>query len=164
MKYYKTTEGQLIQYNPETKVYKVRNNIERVDTRIAAEDFEKLTKTEVKRNEFSRLMNVFFKDVKHHWEFGGTKFRKMPNFESNGYRLSTNYDLGKDVPYHKIESMPYMGNVILVYHWGRIYYHSISYNGYAQGQLINPKTFELVRWAQLKHCAPVFNIDTKKVC
>lgn len=27
MKYYKTTEGQLIQYNPETKVYKVRNNM-----------------------------------------------------------------------------------------------------------------------------------------
>ena len=107
-------------------------------------------------------MNVFFKDVKHHWEFGGTKFRKMPNFESNGYRLSTNYDLGKDVPYHKIESMPYMGNVILVYHWGRIYYHSISYNGYAQGQLINPKTFELVRWAQLKHCAPVFNKKKKR--
>jgi hypothetical protein len=163
MKYYKT-EGQLIQYNPETKVYKVRNNIERVDTRIATEDFEKLTKTEVKRNEFSRLMNVFFKDIKHHWVYDNTKFRKLPNFEASGSSLSSNYVLGKDVPYHKIEIMPYVGNVVLVYHWGRIYYHTISYGGYAQGQLINPKTLEFVQWAQLKHCAPVFNIDTKKIC
>lgn len=35
MRYYKSKDGkQLIQFNPETKVYKVRNTVERGDSRI----------------------------------------------------------------------------------------------------------------------------------
>lgn len=108
-------------------------------------------------------MNIFFKNVKHEWTFNGVNYKKIDNFEALGYSLSDNYSLGKDVPFHIIEDKKYFGNLILVYHWGKVYYHTISYNGYAQGQLICPRTFELVRWAQLKHCSPIFNTITKKI-
>ena len=164
MKYYKTADIFLIKYNPETKVYKLMNTIEKIDTRISLDGFKLLNPKEIKRDEFSRLMKIFFKSVKHKWTFEHSHFKKLDNFEEKGYNLSANYTLGKDIPYHTIEGKEYFGNLILVYHWGKVYYHTISYNGYPQGQLICPKTFSLVRWARLKNCSPIFNIDTKKIC
>jgi len=161
MRYYKAGED-LIQYNPETNVYKKRNNIQLIDTRISKEVFDSLTKNQIGHQEFCRLMNIYFKDIKHEWKHDHSYFRKLDNFETDGYSLSSNYVLGRDVPYHTIEGKPYFGRVIMVYHWGHVYYHTISYNGYAQGQLINPKTLELVSWARLKNCAPIFNEGTKK--
>lgn len=163
MRYYKTEDEKLIQFNPETKVYKLRNTIEKVDSRISPDELPKDMK-EIKKNEFSRLMNEFFKSVKHSWVHDGCKFRKLDNFESDGIFLTKNYVLGKDIPYHEISEMKWIGKVVLVYHWGKVYYHTISYNGYKQGQLIDPYTKEFVRWAQLKHCAPIFNEDTKTIC
>ncbi len=160
MKFYQTPDNKLIQFNPETGVYKLRNTIEREDTRITQEDFAKMSANLIKRDKFSQLMNEYYKNVKHHWVYEFTKFRKMPNFESN----EDNLVLGKDIPLHKIPGMEFLGDVVLVYHWGKVYYHTISYNGYKSGQLIDPRTFSLVRWAQLKHCAPIFNIDSKKIC
>lgn len=164
MRYYKTEDGELklIQFNPETKVYKQRNLIEKIDSRISQENLPSMK--EIKKNEFSRLMNVFFKSVKHSWVHNGCKFRNLDNFESDGTFLSTNYLLGKDIPYHEIPEMKWLGSVILVYHWGKIYYCTVSYNGYKQGQLIDPYTKELVRWVQLKHCSPIFNEETKTIC
>lgn len=168
MKYYVTEDNNLYQYNPETKVYKLRNSIERVDKRISEEDFNKLETSRVKDDEFFRLLNVYFKDVKHTWRFDGKKFRKLPNFEENNYSLSDNYVLGKDVPYHDLnkegQNYYYLQNMVLVYHWGRLYYHTVSYNGYKQGQLVTmDEKHDFVRWARLKHCSPVFCVDDKRI-
>lgn len=157
MKYYITDDNKLIHFNPETKVYKVMNTISRDDKRISPEN---LSLHEIDKNKFSRLMNEFFKSVKHQWVYKSVRFRKLDNFDTNGYLLSKNYVLGKDVPYHDSS----FGKVILVYHWGKVYYHTVSYNGYKQGQLIDINTNKIVRWAQLKHCAPIFNEDTKTIC
>ena len=60
MRYYINIENNdLIQFNPETKVYKKRNTIETTDKRIDAEDFNKLNTREIKKDEFSRLMNIY---------------------------------------------------------------------------------------------------------
>ncbi|MCK9447207.1 hypothetical protein M0Q50_10175 [bacterium] len=163
MKYFKSEDDKLIQYNIETNVYKIRNTIKKGQV-LTQEDFEKLSTKQIKKDEFSRLMNIYFKNVKHEWKYEYSDFRKMDNFEEDNYSLSKNYTLGRDIPYHIIPGMEWIGKVLLVYHWGNIYYHTISYNGYQQGQLIHPTTHELVRWAKLKHCSPVFNIGTKKIC
>lgn len=162
-RYYKTEDGKLISFNSTTNVYKWRNTIEKIDKRISTEDFQNLKTQELKLNEFSRLMNNFFKNVKHEWEYEGVKYRAIDNFESSKHAFSTNYILGKDIPFHSFEQLKYIGQVIMVYHWGKVYYHTISYGGYPQGQLINPKTFDIVRWCQLKHCRPIFNTQTKKI-
>ena len=146
MKYLKTECNKLIQYNQETNIYKIRNTIDHIDTRLTEQDILNLKYSFIKKQEFSRLMNLFFKNIKDEWKFDYSTYKKLDNFDSTNYILG-----GKN-------------NVILVYHWGKVYYHTISYNGYKQGQLICTKTFKLVRWANLKHCAPIMNISTKKIC
>lgn len=167
MKFYKTEDDKLFQFNPETKIYKLRNTVELIDPRISDDEFKVLATREIKNAEFSRLMNVYFKDVKHSWRYNYNNYRKLPNFEAEGHSFSSNYKLGEDVPYHDLSNgniWSYLSRLVLVYHWGRIYYHTVSYGGYPQGQLINPITMDVVRWARLKHCAPVFNEDIKKIC
>ena len=168
MNYFKNLEtGDLIQYNPETEVFKIRNSIDRTDHRISSEEFNKFRLSgniiNLNKNKFSQAMNVWYKDIEHEWVFEGKNFKKLPNFESSDFRLSNNYILGKDVPYHEIEGKKWLGEVILVYHWGKVYYHTVSYNGDKQGQLIDTKNFQLVRWAQLKHCSPILNVDKNKI-
>lgn len=159
MNYYKA-DDKLIQYNSETDVYKIRNVIDGSGV-ITAEEFKSLNPQKLSKQKFCQEMNVFFKHVDHEWEFQGEKYRKLDNFEASERRLSANYIIGKDIPYHQIGL--FKDTVILVYHWGRVYYHTISYNGYKQGQLICPNTNKILRWAQLKHCAPVFNVTRKKI-
>lgn len=160
IRYYQSDDDKLYQFNHETSVYKLRNTIQKIDTRISKEEFLDLKCKEIKRDEFSRLMNLFFNNIKHVWEYENSKFKKLPNFESSEHSLSTNYQIGKEVPLHELD---FHKNCIIVYHWGKVYYHTISYNGYKQGQLIDPKTKNLVRWAQLKHCAPIINLETEKI-
>ena len=87
--------------------------------------------------------------------------------------LSDNYKLGKEIPYHDLNKNGgdyyyyyyYLKNMVLVYHWGRIYYHTVSYNGYVQGQLVTTDDkHNFVRWARLRNCAPIFCVDDKRVC
>lgn len=161
MKYFLNLDNQdLIQYNPETQVYKKRNTIERSDSRI---DIQGLNIKKLNKDNYCRLMNIFYKNVDHSWVYDNKNFMKMPNFKETEHQLSSNYVFGKDVPFHKIEGKEWLGNVILVYHWGKVYYHTISYGGYKQGQLIDTVNYNLVRWAQLKHCSPILNIDTNKI-
>lgn len=159
--FYKTDCGKLIQYNKQTNVYKIRNTIERIDSRVSVDDFEKMKSTQIKRELFSKLMNEYFSNVEHQWEYNGKKFKKINNFKSNGVTLSENYVLGKDIPLHKINDYE---KYILVYHWGKVYYHNITYGGYKSGCLICTKTGKMVRWAQLRHCAPILCIDNNKIC
>ncbi len=67
------------------------------------------------------------------------------------------------MPYHNLKEVPYNKNLVLVYHQGKVYYHTISYNGDRSGQLICPYTFEYVKWCRLKTCAPIFDIEAKKI-
>lgn len=152
----------LIQFNPETGVYKQRNHSSKELKHFTEKEFKSLNPKQIKRQEFSRLMNIHFKNVKHSWKYDHSHFRKLPNFESSDYNLIINYNL-KDIPKHRIEGKEYLGELLLVYHWGKVYYFTLSYNGYAQGQLICPTTHQLVRWARARHCAPIFNEGTKKI-
>lgn len=160
IRHYLMKNGDLVQHNEATNVYKKRNNIEHIDTRLTVEFFKDNVDRQIKRTEFSRLMNIFFKNVKHTWRFENTDYEKAENFESSDFSLSVNHDLTK-MPKHGDGSE--WDKKILVYHWGRVYYHTISYNGYKSGQLMDIKTGQYVRWAQLKHCAPVRNVNTKKL-
>ncbi len=161
MKYYKT-EDLLIQLNPETKVYKIRNNVGIETKLLTKEEFEASNAIEIKKPKLCELMNQYFKDVKHSWVYKGVRFKKLPNFEGNGINACTNYNFKKDILKHELEDKKY-GKLAMVYHWGRVYYFTWSYNGYPQGQLINPTTLELVRWARPKHCAPILNEDTNVI-
>ena len=150
----------LIQFNPETGVYKQRNHDAKETNVFTEEEFIKLNPKKIKRQEFSRLMNIHYKNVKHSWIFDHTHYSKLPNFESDRHFLIINYD---NIPTHTIKGMEWLGKVYLVYHWGKVYYFTLSYNGYAQGQLICTKTNNIVRWARAKNCAPIFNEITKKI-
>ena len=157
MKYYKSN-NLLIQFNPETKIARIKNTIGK-NKIISIDEFNSFEKTQIKKDEFSRLMNIFYKDIKHNWEYENQKYKKLPNFESKDYSLITNYDFNK-LPKH---DCGVYGKCLLVYHWGKIYYFTVSYNGYEQGQLLDIKTKSSVRWARAKHCAPILNITKNKI-
>lgn len=161
MKYYSSDCGKYIKFNPETKVYRLGNTTLEKYRVVPIDEFNSLKTTEIKNSEYSRLMNIYFKYVQHEWEFEGVKYRKLENFEKKEYLLSANYNIGKDVPLHDLGN--YKNNLILVYHWGKVYYHTIQYNGEGVGQLLCPYTLNYVRWAKLKNCAPIFNTVTKKI-
>ncbi len=149
--------GRLI-HKSKNNTYKVLND--KNPYIITDDEFNQLEKKSIKTQEFSRLMNLFFKNVTNvTWVYSDVRYKKLPNFESNEYDLITNYDY-KDLPRH---DCGVYGNCILVYHWGRVYYFTISYNGYKQGQLLDVRTKSFVRWAQAKHCSPIKNLDTKKI-
>lgn len=162
MKYYKTNTDLLVQFNSESNIYKIRNIISKENHILSKNEFEALNPVLIKKQNFCEQMNVYFKNIKHKWIYNGVHFRKLDNFETKKWNLCANYDWQK-IPKHTIENKSYLGKLILVYHWGHVYYFTFSYNGESRGQLIEPKTFELVQWAQPKHCAPIFNVDIKKI-
>jgi len=164
--YYKTSCGKLIQYNKVTDTFSIRNEIKKVDKRISINEFLLLNSTIIKSQEFSRLMNIFYNSIKESWIFEGTEYQSLDNFERKDYNLSANYNIGKEVPFHEIPSKynpEYKKNMILVYHWGKVYYHDISYNGEVTGSLYDTQTLNSVQWCKLKNCAPIFNKSTKKI-
>lgn len=161
MNYYKANDL-LIQFNPDTGVYKVRNSIERKTTVLSVEEFKSLNAEKLKKQKFCELMNIYFKNVKHDWDFEGVHYRKLENFEKNEANMCTNYDYMK-LPRHIFEQHPHLGSLILVYHWGRVYYMLFSYGGYEQGILYDTVTLKHIQWAKPKHCAPIFNEQTKKI-
>lgn len=157
MKYYQSGEI-LIQYNPETGVYKRRNNVERINTCISQEDFNALPDLKtLKKDKFSELMNIWFSQVEHSWVYNGESYRKLPNFENNGNL----YD--RKIPNHTPEEKAYLGMSIMVYHWGQVYLYYPGYQGTDRGQLENLKTGYSLRWAKMKHLAPIFNETLGKI-
>ena len=91
IKYYKSKHI-LIQHNTKTNIIRLRNTINN-NKILFKDEFDLLEKEQIKKDEFSRLMNIYFKSIKHSWDYHNEKFKKLPNFESNGYKLITNYDL-----------------------------------------------------------------------
>ncbi|MEO6304841.1 MAG: hypothetical protein ABIP51_16895 [Bacteroidia bacterium] len=154
MKFYKTNCEYLIQYNPDTKLHKIRNLVDKKKSNaLTEEEFKTFEPVEIKRQEFSRLMNIFYKNIKDEWTYLGTNFRKLDNLEDDDWmKQPKHYPLGWK-----------FGTLVLVYHWGRAYYFTWSYNGYPQGQLVDIKTMHIVRWARPKNCAPIFNEKTKEI-
>jgi hypothetical protein len=159
MKYYKTDKF-LIIFNPETKVARIKNNVGMKSSILPFEEFQNLEKTEIKKNKFFELLNIYFKSVKDKWVFEYTPYRKLDNFEVDSIGSPSNYQW-KNIPKHNMGG--YIGDVILVYHHGRVYYFSWSYGGYPQGQLFDIKTKEFVQWCKPKNCAPILNEDTKEI-
>jgi len=153
--------GKIIQHNKETETYTIRNNIKLKDKRISFDDFILLKTKKIGHQEYCRLMNMYFRDIKETWIFEGKEYQSLDNFERTNVSLSANYQVGKEIPFHDIGKIK--RNVILVYHWGHVYYHDLSYNGYKQGYLYDTKTLKPVQWCQLKNCAPIFDKQRKKI-
>jgi hypothetical protein len=158
MKYYKAVTGELISFNPETKIYRIKNNIKPIE--ISEDDFKKLDVIEIKNQKFSELMNIYFKNIKHSWIYNYTKYSKMDNFEKEGRFIGRNYKWS-DIPRHKIGDF----DAILVYHWGKVWYMT-TMNGYyfPKGQLIDPYTGKLThRWVHFKNTSPIYNNGKKQI-
>lgn len=164
MDYFKTEDGKLVQYNPVTKVYRVKNNVKKGSNILTEEEFKKLKPYRLNKQKFCTQMNAFFKTVKHEWTYKNKNFRKLDNFELDEYGGCTNYDICKFPRHDPKESAghSYSRGNYLVYHWGKVYLFNWSYNGYPQGQLFDVNTGEFYRWAKPKHCAPIFD-ETRKV-
>ena len=165
MRYY-ISNDLLIKENPETKTFKVCNRTNKINVDkyiITPDEFSQMEKKQLKISKFGELLNNWFREIKHEWVHEHTNYKKIDNFEADEHHISKNYILGKDVPYHKLDNFNYR-NVIFVYYHGHVYYHTISYGGFPQGQLVDIKTLETVKWTRLKNCSPVFNINTKKIC
>lgn len=165
--HYKSKCGKLIDFNKDTNTYILRNTISKKDKRIPLDDFNSLEVIKIGHDEYCRLMNIYFNSIKDSWTYDGTEYQSLDNFEKKNYNFSSNYKLGTDVPYHNLNKdgngYYYLKNLILVYHWGKVYYHTISYNGEDRGNLIDTKTLNAVQWCQLKNCSPVFNKKTKTI-
>ena len=160
MKYYLAGDL-LVTTNPESEhqIFRVRNTTERGKI-ITPDQFHELKPRELKNQRFSELMNIYFRDIKHEWVHDYSRYRKLPNFEVNHRGSPTNYKW-EDLPKHQLPG--WYGDMILVYHWGNIYYLQWSYNGYKSGQLADIYTQDHARWVRPQNCAPIFNIGTKKL-
>ena len=159
MKYYKS-EDKLIQFNPETNVYKLRNTIAKEDTRVSKEDFDKLKTKQIKKDKFCELMNIFFRDIKHEWVYDRSNFRKLDNFDKNANSSGCTWN---QIPSHDLGNSYYLNHLRFVYHWGKVYYLLYDGNYAPRGQLLDTKTLESVRWVHIKNVAPIFNINKKQI-
>jgi len=158
MKYYKA-EDKLIQFNPSTNVYRLRNTIATGNKCLTKEEFDSLNVTEIKKTKFCELMNIFFRDIKHEWTYENKRFRKLDNFDKNAKSWDINW---WDIPKHKVDGYIFT-DLKLVYHWGRVYYIIFSGNYAPKGQLVDIKKLKIVQWVDIKNVSPVFDIEAKKV-
>lgn len=143
--YYVRRSGAIVQENIFPKVF------------ISEEEFKSIEKRQFKSDKANEILNIFYKTVEHTWKWNYSTYKKLPNFEDDGYSFNSNY---KNIPYHDVDVY---GKCYLVWYRGRVYYHSISYGGYPQGELIDIETGNSVKWCKLKHCAPILNVNTNKI-
>lgn len=158
MKYYQT-EDKLIQFNPSTNVYRIRNTIATGNKCISKEEFDLLNAIKIKKTKFCELMNIFFRDIKHEWVYENKRFKKLDNFDKNAKSCDFHW---VQIPSHKVDGYHFT-NLKFVYHWGRVYYIIYGGNYAPKGQLVDIKKLQIVQWVDIKNVAPVFNIETKKV-
>ena len=74
-------------------VYVHKNTIKKSDKRMSKVDFDELETTKIKKDEFNRLMNVYFRDIKETWTHDGEDFMSLDNFETTEQMFSSNYKL-----------------------------------------------------------------------
>jgi hypothetical protein len=154
MKYFQTTCGLLVKYFDLKDFYVITNNVKLKDKRISSEDFNKLQKIQIKNQKFSKLMNDYYRTVKESWSYQHKNYRNLANFDP-----TVDYNM----PRHNIDTLPYKDKLIMVYHWGKVYFYLSNHNSNGRGQLICPKTLKIVRWVRLQNCAPIFDEDLKKI-
>jgi len=154
MKYYQTTCGKLVKHFEEKDFFVVTNDVKLKDKHLSVEEFEKMQKTQIKNQIYSKLMNDYYRTVKESWSFEHKNYRNLANFSP---------DIEYNMPRHNIDGLPYKDRLIMVYHWGKRYYYLSNHNSNGRGQLICTKSHKVVRWARLKNCAPIFDEDLKRI-
>jgi hypothetical protein len=159
MKYYIDKNGNLIQHNTDTDVFRVRNTTDKSKTIIPNDQIDLSTLTRLKKTKFCEFVNAYFKSVRLNWVFEGRRYKNLDNFDSNGNSYGFKWT---DLPLHEVDGYAYSG-LKIVCHWGRVYYFICSGNYFPRGQLVEMKTLKIVQWADIKNCSPVFNYTTKKL-
>ena len=165
MEYYETkhnfldydTDTLLIQHNPETGVYRIRNTIAKGNKTITKEEFELQEPIKIKHQKFCEKVNEFFRHINHGWEYENTYFRKLDNFDKDGKSSGFSY---WDLPKHS-QGRDYLDTLGLVYHWGRVYYFLYGGNYCPRGQLLDVNTLNVLQWVHIRNVAPIFNTETK---
>lgn len=160
---YYQSDKYLIQYNPERKVARIRNNIGLDNSILSEEEFNSLDKTKIRKTDFIGLLNYYFRHTKHEWVYESVPYKKLDNFELDGDGKLLNYNWD-ELPKHRIEQVNWWkGDLLHVYHQGKLYYFTWFFGGQDKGKLISPVTFEDLKWTRPKNCAPIFNKLTKQI-
>lgn len=149
--YYNTPDGKIITIGCDKTIVH-QNVFPRVI--ISLDDFNALDKNKIKSHKANEILNNYYKNINDTWLYNNGKYKKMPNFEKIDGKINGNYP---SLPFHDIHVY---GKCYLVWHRGKVYYHSISYNGCDNGHLIDTKTMNSVKWCSLKNCAPIKNLQT----
>lgn len=156
-KYYKTVDDKILVRKSLHKDEYYHTNLLKPII-INPNDF---TLIEIKNQEYSRLMNIYFKDIKDEWDYkpfpnhSKQTFRKLPNFKS----VDEVY-VKKSIIWHETNNH---NQAIIVYHWGKIYYLIPMYGGFDKGYLLDINTQKFVRWTKAIHCAPILNVSLNKL-
>ena len=155
--YYKTDLGIVIVDNDSVRLKSCYKK-----TIITEEQFTNSNPIRLSKHQYLTELNLFFKNDKFKWEYGGHQFKKMGNFEfdSTGNFIK-NYNIYKEIPKQEIM---WCGSCFTVLYHGRLFYTFISGNYFPQMQLIDFHTKELTgKWTNIKNLSPVFNITTNKI-
>jgi hypothetical protein len=109
----------------------------------------------INKNRYLEELNKYFKETKFEWEYNGTHFKKLDNFEIiNTFKGIPLHDIGK----------PHLGKCMIVMYHGKLYYTFLSGSYYPQMQLVDFHTKELTnKWTNIRNLAPIFNKTTKKI-
>ena len=84
MRYYESN-GLLLKENPETKIIRVCNKTNKINTEksiITPDEFSVMDKKQIKQSTFGQLMNKWFHDIKHEWVYENNTYKKLDNFEN----------------------------------------------------------------------------------
>ena len=154
--FYKTDLGIIIK---DSDSIRLKSSYER--RKISEDEFNNSNPIKINQQKYLEELNKWFKNTKYSWEYKGTKFKKLDNFEIDNSGKITNYNFNLDIPQHNFESL---GKYFIVLHQGRLYYTFIYNNYYPQMQLISFHNKQLTnKWTNIKNLSPVFNCDTKKI-
>lgn len=164
IRYYITECDKLIKLYCDHMTYVYMNTISTSDKRLTKSQFDSFRTKQLKKCDYNKLMNEFFKTVEHEWTHNGDRYRKLENFVQTE-TVCDNYALGNQIHYHSIciANSNYKQDCIVVYYRGRIFYHTLMYQGDYRGQLIDMLTLKRVGWTSLKNCAPIVKLSNNKI-
>jgi hypothetical protein len=156
MVYYKAGTN-LIKFDTISETYVIKNTIDTFCKSIISKDeFLLLNPVKIKKSLFYKLLNNYFKDIKHWWKYEHQYFRKLENFDKNGN--SSRFKI-HEVPSHSINNY---NDLKIVYHCGKIYYmHCNQY--FPKIKLFDFNTLRCIKWTNIKNVTPIFNENIKKI-
>lgn len=155
--FYETDTGLLISYNRDKNLYLLRNTL-RKDKRISEGLFKTYKKQMLNRQNFSRKMNDWFRDIEVSWEYKGFWDKTPKQYRTVG-NFNANEKTGQDIPknYPRVETK--FGYAIPVFHWGQVYLW-VNYDNASRcgGRLLDVNTQEVLRWADLSNCSKIIEL------